>query len=217
MKILIAHNSQSRAKRYQNALEKRGHVVFGALPGSNCLKIYSDFQQPPRLAITEFQFVQCFDCVILVYDRRLFDGLELARKIWDLNPYQRIVFTLLHKDAVGKYPNSEFDLPAEYIIEPFSMKKLIEVVEEKQIYTYLEKLDVDTDVIRLSELNHHQLLTIVGILEKRNHNYLNTSRESRIRCPNCGCTPFDCTQSPTPGECDNCRLDTCCCWKIIKR
>jgi two-component SAPR family response regulator len=212
MKILISHNSQSRARQYRDVLEKRGHIVFDALTDCNCLKIYSEFHQHSSLTRTDFQFIQYFDCIILVYDRRLIDGLELAGKIWDLNPYQRIVFSTLYKGAATKYLNREHDSLAEYLIGPFSTKKLIEVVEEKQIYTYLEKLNIDSEVIRFAEFSHHQLMRIVGILQKDP-----TSGHRRLKCPNCGCTPFDCAKSPTPAECANCMLDTCCCWKIIKK
>jgi hypothetical protein len=81
-----------------------------------------------------------------------------------------------------------------------------------QIYAYLEKLNLDTVVIRRAQFSHHRLVTIVAILQRD----LKAAQVRRFECPNCGCTPFDCAKSPTPAECANCTLGTCCYWKVSK-
>ena len=37
-----------------------------------------------------------------------------------------------------------------------------------------------------------------------------------IKCADCGCTPEECKQSPSPKDCPNCNWDECCCWEAIK-
>jgi hypothetical protein len=58
----------------------------------------------------------------------------------------------------------------EIIRKPFVLQTLVDKIEDKEIYTELEKFNVDIDCIKAADFRHDQLRDIVLILKKGHKN-----------------------------------------------
>ena len=55
----------------------------------------------------------------------------------------------------------------EIIRKPFVQQTLVDKIEDKKIYTELEKFNVDIDCIKVADFRHDQLRDMLQILKKR--------------------------------------------------
>jgi hypothetical protein len=55
----------------------------------------------------------------------------------------------------------------EIIRKPFVQQTLVDTIEDKEIYTELEKFNVDIDCIKAADIRHDQLRDMLQILKKR--------------------------------------------------
>lgn len=55
----------------------------------------------------------------------------------------------------------------EIIRKPFVQQTLVDKIEDKEIYTELEKFNVDIDCIKAADIRHDQLRDMLQILKKR--------------------------------------------------
>jgi hypothetical protein len=54
----------------------------------------------------------------------------------------------------------------EIIRKPFVQQTLVDKIEDKEIYTELEKFNVDIDCIKAADIRHDQLRDMLHILKK---------------------------------------------------
>jgi len=55
----------------------------------------------------------------------------------------------------------------EIIRKPFVQQTLVDKIEDREIYTELEKFNVDIDCIKAADIRHDQLRDMLQILKKR--------------------------------------------------
>jgi CheY-like chemotaxis protein len=165
MNILLAEDEIDIASIYKETLESRNHRVTITSGGEDCLKAYHNaFQemissQPETM--TRFQLP--FDIVLLDYKMPQINGLEVAKEILAVNSHQRIIFASAFVIETLEISIKELKRAVELIQKPFTLMKLIDIIEDKEVYTELQKFNVDLEVVRAFAPTHEQ---IIDLLEK---------------------------------------------------
>jgi CheY-like chemotaxis protein len=165
MNILLAEDEIDIASIYKETLESRNHRVTITSNGEDCLKAYHNaFQemissQPETM--TRFQLP--FDIVLLDYKMPQINGLEVAKEILAVNSHQRIIFASAFVIETLEISIKELKRAVELIQKPFTLMKLIDIIEDKEVYTELQKFNVDLEVVRAFAPTHEQ---IIDLLEK---------------------------------------------------
>ena len=165
MNILIAEDEIDIASIYKETLESRNHRVTITSNGEDCLKAYHNaFQEMisshPE-TMTRFQLP--FDIVLLDYKMPQINGLEVAKEILAVNSHQRIIFASAFVIETLEISIKELNRTLELIQKPFTLMKLIDIIEDKEVYTELQKFNVDLEVVRAFAPTHEQ---IIDLLEK---------------------------------------------------
>ncbi len=165
MNILLAEDENDIAFIYKQALESRNHHVTVTSNGEDCLKAYHDAFQEMISSHTETmtRFQSPFDVVLLDYKMRQINGLEVAKEILAVNSHQRIIFASAFVRETLKISIKQLKRAVELIQKPFTLMKLIDTVEDKEVYAELQKFNVDLEVVRAFAPTHEQ---ITGLLEK---------------------------------------------------
>src|ERR687887_427821 len=148
------------------ALAKRGHQVITAQNGEDCLKIYQEELQNIRFKTDLSERVQPFDAVILDYKMPRINGMEVAKEILAVNPHQRIVFASAYVKETLEESIKHLKQVVELMQKPFGPDALIDTVEDKEIYSELRKLNVNTDYVKAANFRHEQLKGILEVLRK---------------------------------------------------
>ena len=170
MNILIAEDERDIALLYKEALEARKHKVTITLNGEDCLKIYNDEMQKRALnTISNHAYYSSlsndppFDIVILDYLMPQINGLEVAKEILSINPHQRIIFASAYVKETLEESVKCLHKIVELIQKPFTIDKLINTLEDKEIFAELQKLNIDIDMVKAVNPTHEQ---IMDLLEK---------------------------------------------------
>ena len=124
MKVLIAEDNQYTALQYDKILQKYGHEVTVAKDGQECLEKFNDkSNQKEFLAIEK----NPFDVVVLDQSMPKKTGSQVAEKILEQKPGQRIIFASAYGMTAEK--NSEsFKDRIEFLQKPFSLGKFVKIV-----------------------------------------------------------------------------------------
>src|SRR6476659_3651192 len=93
MKILVGMDENATALLYQFILVNRGHQVSITDTGGKCINTYRKNLQVVRLRDVNNSFVSPYDLVMLDQVMPDMNGLEIAKRILEANPYQRIILT----------------------------------------------------------------------------------------------------------------------------
>jgi CheY-like chemotaxis protein len=115
--------------------------------------------------------VQPFDAVILDYKMPKINGMQVAKEILAINSHQRIIFASAYVNDTLVELVQELNQPVELLQKPFGQDVLVETMEDKEIYSELQKLNVNIDDIKAANLRHEQLRGILEVLK-------NTRQES---------------------------------------
>jgi CheY-like chemotaxis protein len=161
MNILIAEDETDIALLYKMALERRNHQVTTTENGQNCLEAYHEKYQYIRTAIEAIGQTLPFDVVILDYKMPKINGMQVAEEILAMNPRQRIIFASAYvkenlTDSIRKLKQV-----VELMQKPFNVNTLIDTVEDKEIYSELERFKVDLDIIRSINPTHEQIIDLL--------------------------------------------------------
>jgi CheY-like chemotaxis protein len=178
LKILVAEDEHDIAMLYKRALEDRKHQVLITTNGEDCLKTYHEVCQSIRFDSQQSCYNISaginnlpFDVVILDCKMPNINGIEAAKEILAVNPHQRIIFASAYvKDTVIDSIKNLKQVMIESIQKPFEIQKLIDLIEDKEIYKELEKLNVDVDIVKAVNPTHEQL---VDLLERLLQNIRN--------------------------------------------
>ena len=162
MHVLIAEDEKDLLEQYVEALEEKGHTVTASKNGDECLKIYrieesenkSDDNTPP------------FDAVILDYQMPLKNGLETAKEILKINPHQRIIFASGYVQETFFESVKNLKQITEIMKKPFKLNALIDTLEDTEIYSKLEKLNVDISAIKELNPSHEQIKAYFEVLSQ---------------------------------------------------
>ncbi|MGN6623984.1 MAG: response regulator [Candidatus Nitrosocosmicus sp.] len=170
MKLLIAEDDDDIALSYKKGLEIMNYDVLVVSNGEDCLRIYNE-------ELHKIKFNTCsdpnwyyslannppFDIVLLDYKMPYIDGIEVAKEILSINPHQRIIFASAYVKETLEESIKNLNHTVELMQKPFTLHELIKVLEDEKIYLELERLDIDTDIIKAISPSHEQ---VIELLEK---------------------------------------------------
>lgn len=165
MNILIAEDENDIALLYKMALERRNHQVTTTENGENCLKAYHEKCQYIRSAIDAIGRTLPFDVVILDHKMPKINGMQVAEEILAMNPHQRIIFASAYVKETLIDSIRKLKQVVELIQKPFNVNTLIETVEDKEIYSELERFNVDLDIIKAINPTHEQIIDLLNRLK----------------------------------------------------
>lgn len=176
-KILIAEDESDVAALYKKVLENRNHQVTITINGEDCLKTYHEVCQSNRYATEQKQSAsqsfcsirltnsQSFDIVLLDCNMPYINGIEVAKEILAVNPHQRIIFASAYiKDSIVDLVRN-LKRHIESIQKPFGMQKLVDLIEDKEIYHKLQKFNVDLEIVRAMNPSHEQIMDLLNRLQ----------------------------------------------------
>ena len=164
MRILIAEDDADISSLYKRVLERRGHSVMGATDGEDCLRIYNQQLDNIRLTESKSIYFQPFDIVLLDYKMPKRDGLEVAKEILALNPRQSIIFASAFLDE--HTVEAELSSDVKLLSKPLSNELLINAVEDRHIYSELEKMGINTHEVKAANFSHKQLTELLKTLKE---------------------------------------------------
>lgn len=171
MKVLLAEDDKDTAILYKRTLEeRRNHRVTITNNGQGCLEIYHKELQNVTLNTDPSDHIQPFDAVILDYKMPKKDGMEVAKEILAVNPHQRIIFASAYVKDILVDSVQQLNQIVELLQKPFSRDMLIDTIEDKEIYSQLQKLNVKIDDIKAANLRHEQLRGVLEVLKKLHTN-----------------------------------------------
>ncbi|HEY7570491.1 MAG TPA: response regulator [Nitrososphaeraceae archaeon] len=172
MNILIAEDERDIALLYKEALEARKHKVTITHNGEECLKKYHDVYHNVKFGRASSQSRNrsdndCpFEVLVLDYRMPQIDGFEVAKEILAVNSHQRIIFASAHVKETLEDSIKQLKQVVELMQKPFTIKELIDTIEDKEVYTELQKLNVDLDIVRASKPTHEQIMDLLERLRK---------------------------------------------------
>jgi CheY-like chemotaxis protein len=166
MKVLLAEDDKDTATLYNMALEERGHQVTITNNGQACLEVYHKKLQNVTLNTDPSKHVQPFDAVILDYKMPKINGMEVAKEILAVNSHQRIIFASAYVKETLIDSIQQLNQIVELLQKPFSRDMLIDTIEDKEIYSQLQKFNVKIDDVKAANLRHEQLREILETLKK---------------------------------------------------
>jgi CheY-like chemotaxis protein len=166
LKILVAEDSGDTAMFYKYSLEERGHQVTITSDGEECLKVYHEKLQKVTLHSDATDHIQPFDAVILDYNMPQMNGLEVAKEIFAVNRHQRIIFASAYLKDTLLESVEKLNRLVEVLNKPFGKQELIDTIDDKSIYSELEDMEIDIDLIKEADLRHEQLKDVLEMLRR---------------------------------------------------
>ena len=192
MQVLIAEDDLDIATLYKKALERRSHSVTITSNGEECLKRYLDAlhhitfgislastymsertatRPDPSLStrFSRFRSVNKsapYDVVILDYSMPSINGMNVAKEILAINSHQRIIFASAYVKETLEHSIKELKQVVELIQKPFSLNKLVDIIEDKEVYEDLRALNIDVDLVKAANPTHEQILDLLERLKR---------------------------------------------------
>jgi CheY-like chemotaxis protein len=157
MKILIAEDEYDIALLYKRALENKNYQVTLTSNGEDCLKTYHEESQRKRFRTYATGQILPFDVVLLDYKMPKINGIQVAEEILAVNPHQRIIFASAYVKETLLESIRKLKQVVELMQKPFGIDILINTIEDKEIYSELEKFNVDLDIIKAVNPTHEQI------------------------------------------------------------
>ena len=150
-------------------MEDRGHEVRIENSGEDSLKDYQEVFQQVTLNSDPMEHIQPYDSVVLDYKIPKINAIEVGKEILAVNPRQRIIFAsayLLTEESLIE-PMKGIKHDVEILHKPFTQQALVDKVENKEIYSELQKLNIDIDCIKAADFRHDQLREMLRILDRK--------------------------------------------------
>jgi CheY-like chemotaxis protein len=193
MQVLIAEDDLDIATLYKKALEKRKHEVTITSNGEECLKKYMDTLHHmtfgvslptlsmPRMPATRmdpalsstgstaFRSVNKsapYDVVILDYSMPSINGMEVAKEILAINSHQRVIFASAYVKETLEHSIKQLKQVVELIQKPFELSKLVDTIEDKEVYEDLRTLNIDVDLVKAANPTHEQIIDLLERLKR---------------------------------------------------
>jgi CheY-like chemotaxis protein len=167
MNILIAEDEMDIALLYKKVLEARNHQVTVTTNGEDCLKCYHDVFQVISADTCYIQRLQVpFDVVLLDYKMPQINGMEVAKEILAVNSHQRIIFASAHVKETLEDSIKQLKQVVELMQKPFTINKLIDTIEDSEVYNELQKFNVDIDIVKAFIPTHQQITDLLERLRR---------------------------------------------------
>lgn len=161
-RILIADDESDILTSYKEALEKANHVVTTATDGKKCLEIYyQEFEETQSDNLN----TSPFDVVVLDYKMPKKNGLDAAKEILSLNPSQRIIFASAYVNDTIVDSIKVLGKIIEVLKKPFSLSEFVDQIEDKKIFSELERLNVNIKNLKEIQPTHQSLRTYLETLK----------------------------------------------------
>ena len=170
LRILVAEDEIDMLDSYKEILDRDNYEVFTAQDGVECLDIYREELQLRKSKIGDDAVALPFEVVVLDYKMPRKNGLQTAEEILSLNPHQRIIFASAYLEGAVLESAKQLGRIIEVIKKPFPLSKLIDLIENKEIFQQLEKLNVNIHNLKQIKPNQESMkiyLEALKILEKR--------------------------------------------------
>ena len=162
--ILVAEDEYDILVSYKEALELTNHPVTTAQDGEECFKIYlKEFKKTSAKKGTTQK--SPFDVVLLDYNMPKKNGIEVAKEILALDPHQRIIFASGYIEGTIADSIKKLGKIVEVIKKPFALSSLIDLIEDKDLYAELEKLNVSVRNLKGIDPTHEQVKSYLEILK----------------------------------------------------
>jgi CheY-like chemotaxis protein len=99
------------------------------------------------------------------------DGMQVAKEILAVNSHQRIIiFASAYVKETLVDSIQQLNQIVELLQKPFGENELIDTIEDKEIYSELQKLNVKIEDIKVANFRHEQLRELLEILRKSDKN-----------------------------------------------
>jgi CheY-like chemotaxis protein len=170
MKILLAEDDNDTAILFKRALEERGHQVINTNNGKGCLDVYHKELQDITLNTDPSQHIQPFDALVLDYKMPKINGMQVAKEILAVNPHQRIIFASAYVKETLIDSIQQLNQMVELLQKPFGENELIDTIEDKEIYSELQKFDIKIEEVKAANFRHEQLRELLETLKKLEKN-----------------------------------------------
>ncbi len=167
MKILIAEDDSDIVLLYKHSIEKRHHEVITSKDGQECLNIYHQEYQRTRFG-KRYSLAKTlpFDTVILDHKMPKINGMEVAKEILAINPHQRVIIASAFVKETLFDSIKNLKHAVELIQKPFHLTALVDTIEDKEIYTELQNLNVDIAVVKALNPTHEQIKDLLDRLQR---------------------------------------------------
>ncbi|HET7147596.1 MAG TPA: response regulator [Candidatus Nitrosopolaris sp.] len=165
MKILIAEDDRDVVLLYKYAIEKRQHEVITTEDGEECLTTYHEEYQRTRFGKQySLNKTPPFDAVILDHKMPRINGMEVAKEILATSPHQRVIFASasVKETLIDSIKNLMHVV--EVLQKPFHLTTLVDTIEDREIYSELQKLNVDISVVKALKPTHEQIKDLLSRL-----------------------------------------------------
>src|ERR687888_94194 len=100
------------------------------------------------------------------YKKSKINGMDVAKEILAVNSHQRIIFASANVKETLEESIKELKQVVELMQKPFGEDALIDTIEDKEIYSELEKLNVNVDDIKAGNFRHEQIRNMLETLRK---------------------------------------------------
>src|SRR4030095_10207022 len=99
-------------------------------------------------------------------------GMEAAKEILAANPRQRIIIAtdcITHDllDSIKTLNCSSVEL----LQKPSGDDVIVSLIEEKEIFKELQKLDINTEYVKSAQFRHEQMISMLSALRKSRGNH----------------------------------------------
>jgi CheY-like chemotaxis protein len=166
-KILIAEDDSDIVLLYKHTIEKRHHEVVTTEDGQECLNIYhQEYQRVSFGKRYSLAKTLPFDAVILDHKMPKINGMEVAKEILAINPHQRVIIASAFVKEILIDSIKNLKHAVEVIQKPFHMNTLVDTIEDKEIYSELQNLNVDIDVVKALNPTHEQVKDLLDRLRR---------------------------------------------------
>jgi len=94
------------------------------------------------------------------------NGMEVAKEILAINPHQRVIFVsaFVKETLIDSIKN--LMQVVEVIQKPFHLTTLVDIIEDKEIYSELQNLNVDIAVVKALKPTHEQIKDLLDRLSR---------------------------------------------------
>lgn len=168
MKILVAEDEVSIATQYRAVLEENKHTVHVTHDGNACLQAYYDEldKVAQDKSAGRARRKAPYDAVILDYRMPNKDGMEVAREILAIEPKQRILFASAYVVDTLVESVKNLQQVVELLQKPFDLYEFVDLLEDKQIWRGLEKLNVRVKEVKDLNPSHNEIRDLLDGLRK---------------------------------------------------
>ena len=168
MKILVAEDEVNIASQYRTVLEGNKHTVQVTHDGNECLQAYYDEldKVAKETQATRTRRRAPYDAVVLDYRMPNKDGMEVAREILAIEPKQRILFASAYVVDTLVESVKNLQQVVELLQKPFDLYEFVDLLEDKQIWRGLEKLNVRVKEVKDLNPSHNEIRDLLDGLRQ---------------------------------------------------